>query len=77
MSSDDISTQSPDERLSGLSPEQKVELEQNGYVVVADQVVWMDRERGLRREPMSRLYYIQTEKGVFRVSRITREVVEV
>jgi hypothetical protein len=77
MSSDDTSTLSQDERLSGLSPEQKAELERNGYAVVADEVIWMDRERGLRREPMSRLYYIQTEKGVFRVSRITREVIEV
>jgi hypothetical protein len=31
----------------------------------------------VRRKAVSRLYYIQTTKGVFRVSRIAREIVEV
>jgi hypothetical protein len=77
MASDDASQPSDDDALAGLSPEQRLELERRSYVVVGDEVVWNDRERGPRREPMSRLYYIQTPKGVFRVSRITREVVEV
>ena len=77
MSPDDTATPAADERLSGLSSEQMAELELKGYVTVGDDVVWKDRERGLRREPMSRLYYIQTDKGVFRISRITREVIEV
>jgi hypothetical protein len=63
--------------LDRLSEEQRTELAQRGYVWVGDDVVWIDRERGVRREAMSRLYYIQTPNGVFRVSRIARQIVEV
>ena len=63
--------------VAGLSDEQRAQLEEKSYVQVGDDVVWIDRERGVRREAVSRLYYIQTTKGVFRVSRIAREIVEV
>jgi hypothetical protein len=63
--------------LASLGDEQRAQLEEKSYVRVGDDVVWIDRERGVRREAMSRLYYIQTTKGVFRVSRIAREIVEV
>lgn len=63
--------------LADLTDQQKAELERRSFLKVGEDVVWLDPERGPRREAMSRLYYIQTIKGVFRVSRITREVVEV
>jgi hypothetical protein len=66
-----------DSILDALTDEQHAELERRSYVWVGDDVVWIDRERGVCREPMRRLYYIQTARGVFRVSRITREIVEV
>ena len=66
-----------DSVLDSLTDEQRAELERKSYVWVGEDVVWIDRQRGVRREAMSRLYYIQTTRGVFRVSRITREIVEV
>jgi hypothetical protein len=77
MAANDVQEEHADPILEALSNDEKAELERKSFVKVGDEVVWSDPERGLRREAMSRLYYIQTTKGVFRVSRITREIVEV
>lgn len=73
----DFGARGGDSILNGLTDEQRADLERKSYVWVGEDVVWIDRERGVRREAMSRLYYIQTTAGVFRVSRIAREIVEV
>ncbi len=63
--------------LASLTPEEREALERKRYVQTGEEVVWIEPDGRVRREKASRLYYIQTDRGVFRVSRITREVVEV
>ena len=63
--------------LESLSPAEREELETNRYVKTGDSLVWIDPEAGVRSEKISNLYYIQTNQGVFRVSRISGQVVRV
>jgi hypothetical protein len=53
------------------------ELELRHYARVGDDLVWIEPGRRVRRERASRVYYVQTARGVFRVSRLTGEVIEV
>jgi hypothetical protein len=66
-----------DTLLRGLTPEERAHLETHRYVKSGDDLIWIEPGGRVRREQASRLYYVQTDRGVFRVSRITREVVEV
>ena len=63
--------------ITDLSEPERTELEQAHYVRKGGDLVWLEPGGGVRRERASKLYYIQTRRGVFRVSRITHEVVEV
>lgn len=65
------------EILAALSDEQRGELERRQYVKVGPNLVWIEPEGTVRREPIASLYYIRTQRGVFRISRISEEVVEV
>lgn len=60
-----------------LTPEQRSELERLQYVRVGDDLVWIEPDGAVHREPAAHLYYIQTPRGIFRVSRIHGRVVEV
>jgi len=63
--------------VGSLSPEEREHLDLRRFVRTEGDVVWIEPGGRARREKASRLYYIQTDRGVFRVSRITGEVVEV
>lgn len=65
------------ELLADLTPALRRELAQRSYVRVGDDLVWIELDGGVRRERARKLYYVQTARGVFRVSRLTGEVVEV
>ncbi len=65
------------EILEGLTPEEREELERKRYVKKGGSLVWIEPESGVRRERISNLYYVRTDRGVFRVSRISGEIVEV
>jgi hypothetical protein len=60
-----------------LSEDERRELERRHYVRKGDELVWIELDGDVRREPVSGLYYIQTDRGVFRVSRINGQVIEV
>jgi len=60
-----------------LSDDERSELETRHYVRKGDELVWIELDGNLRREPLSNVYYIRTERGVFRVSRLNGQVVEV
>jgi hypothetical protein len=64
-------------QLQDLDAEQRRQLEAKGYVQAAGDVVWIEPGGAVRREKATKLYYIATRRGVFRVSRISREVIEV
>ncbi len=63
--------------IEDLSAEQRGELERRHYVRVGDELVWTETDGRVRRERVRNLYYVQTARGIFRVSRVTGEVVEV
>jgi hypothetical protein len=63
--------------LEALTPEERHELELRHYVRVGDDLVWLEPGGAVRRESAARLYYIQTARGIFRVSRIHGRVIEV
>ena len=63
--------------LASLTPEERETLQTRHLVTIGDQVIWMEPDGRIRREKLSSLYYIRTRRGVYRVSRINNEVVEV
>jgi hypothetical protein len=65
------------ELLESLSPDDRKRLELYHFVRSGDYVVWIEPEERVRKEKYSRLYYIRTAKGVYRISRITDEIIEV
>jgi len=66
-----------DPLVASLTPEQRETLETRHLVTTGDEVVWVEPDGRIRREKLSSLYYIRTRRGVYRVSRISNEVVEV
>ncbi len=62
---------------ASLTPEEKETLQTRYLVTTGDEVVWVEPDGRIRREKLSGLYYIRTRRGVYRVSRISGEVVEV
>jgi hypothetical protein len=66
-----------DPLTASLTPEEKETLQTRHMVTTGDEVVWVEPDGRIRREKLSSLYYIRTRRGVYRVSRISNEVVEV
>ena len=62
---------------ASLTPEEKETLQTRYLVTTGDEVVWVEPDGRIRREKLSGLYYIRTRRGVYRVSRISNQVVEV
>ena len=60
-----------------LSEDERRELASRHYVRKGPDLVWIELGGELRREPVASLYYLRTERGVFRVSRINGQVIEV
>lgn len=63
--------------LEDLSEEERRELTVRHYVRKGQDLVWLEPEGTVRRERAERLYYLRTRRGIFRVSRLNQEVVEV
>ena len=63
--------------IADLSDEQKRELELRSYLRLGDELIWIELDRRVCRNRIAQIGYVQTERGVFRVSRLTGEVVEV
>jgi hypothetical protein len=66
-----------DPLIASLTPEEKETLQTRYLVTTGDEVVWVEPDGRIRREKLSSLYYIRTRRGVYRVSRISNEVIEV
>ena len=75
----DDATHDPDEDaiLGSLSPQERTDLDGKQFVKTGEHLVWIEPDRTVRREQLAKLYYIRTSRGVFRVSRINGEVIEV
>ncbi len=77
MADDPFADLEDSELLEPLSPDDRKQLELYHFVRIGESVVWIEPEGRVRNEKVSRLYYIRTAKGVYRVSRITDEIIEV
>ena len=77
MADDEFADLENEVSLESLSPEERNELRRKHYVRSGDEVVWIEPERRVRREKAAALYYIRTGRGVFRVSRLNGEIIEV
>jgi hypothetical protein len=77
MTDDVLADLEKEEFLESLSPEEKDELQLRHFVKSGDDVVWIEPERRVRKEKAAALYYIRTGKGVFRISRLNGEIIEV
>ncbi len=77
MTSDQAEELREDPLTASLTPEEKKELETRQLVTTGNEVVWIEPDGRIRREKLSNLYYIRTGRGVYRASRISKEVVEV
>jgi hypothetical protein len=60
-----------------LSDDERRQLTRRHYVRKGPDLVWREAGGEIRREPVGSLYYIRTDRGVFRVSRLDGRVVEV
>ena len=63
--------------IEDLSDEQRRELELRRYLRVGEELIWIGIDHRIRRERIAQIGYVQTDRGIFRVSRLTGEVVEV
>jgi hypothetical protein len=77
MTSDQADELRDDPLTASLTPEEKKALETHLLITTGDEVVWIEPDGRIRREKLSNLYYIRTRRGVYRASRISKEVVEV
>ena len=60
-----------------LSADERAQLARRHYVRKGPDLVWREAGGEIRRELLENLYYIQTDRGVFRVSRLDGRVVQV
>lgn len=65
------------ELIQDLDDAQREELDLRHALRVGKDVVWVDLEGRVRRERATSVYYVQTARGVFRISRLTGDLVEV
>jgi hypothetical protein len=77
MTGDQAEELRDDPLIETLTPAEKETLRTRHLVTVGDEVVWIEPDGRIRREKLSSLYYIRTRRGVYRVSRISKKVIEV
>ena len=77
MTTDQADDSANDPLIAPLTPEEKETLATRHLVTTGDEVVWVEPDGRIRREKLSGLYYIRTRRGVYRVSRLSNQVVEV
>ena len=77
MTSDQSEQLRDDPLVASLTPEEQETLRTRHIVTTGNEVVWIEPDGRIRCEKASKLYYIRTGRGVYRVSRISKEVVEV
>jgi hypothetical protein len=77
MTTDQAEGPGNDSLTASLTPEERETLEIRYLVTTGDEVVWVEPDGRTRREKLASLYYIRTRRGIYRVSRISKEVVEV
>jgi hypothetical protein len=63
--------------LEGLTDAEHTHLDSFGWVRTGKRIVWRLPNGDLRSENAATVYYLGTTHGVFRLSKLTGEVVEV
>ncbi len=63
--------------LAPLTDSEREQLDTDRTLRLGDSLIWIEPEGRVRREKVSRLYYVRTARGVFRYSKIDDALVEV
>jgi hypothetical protein len=63
--------------LASLTPEQRAQLEAERVLRVDNELIWIEAEGRVRKQPVAKLYYVRTSLGMFRWSKIDDALVEV
>lgn len=63
--------------LAALTPEQRAQLDADRVLRVGDELIWIEAEGRVRKQPVAKLYYVRTALGMFRWSKIDDALVEV
>ena len=63
--------------LETLNEAERTQLESERMLRVGDTLFWVEPEGRVRREKVTRVYYVRTARGVFRYSKIDDALVEV
>lgn len=63
--------------LAALTPEQRAQLEADRVLRIGDELIWIEAEGRVRKQPVAKLYYVRTSLGMFRWSKIDDALVEV
>lgn len=75
--SDAVRSPAEEAILAALTPEQRAQLEADHTLRVGDELIWLEAEGRVRKQPVSKLYYVRTALGMFRWSKIDDALVEV
>lgn len=75
--SDAVRSPAEEAILAALTPEQRSQLEADQVLRVGDELIWIEAEGRVRKQPVSKLYYVRTALGMFRWSKIDDALVEV
>ena len=75
--SDEARSPADEALLASLTPEQRVQLDADRVLRVGNELIWIESDGRVRKQPVSKLYYIRTSLGMFRWSKIEDALVEV
>ncbi len=75
--SDAVRSPAEEAILAALTPEQRAQLDADRTLRVGADLIWIEADGRVRKQPVSKLYYVRTELGMFRWSKIDDALVEV
>ncbi len=75
--SDVVRSSAEEAILAALTPEQRSQLDADHVLRIGDELIWIEAEGRVRKQPVAKLYYVRTALGMFRWSKIDDALVEV
>lgn len=75
--SDAVRSPAEEAILTALKPEERAQLDADRVLRVGDELIWIEAEGRVRKQPVAKLYYVRTSLGMFRWSKIDDALVEV
>lgn len=75
--SDAVRSPAEEAILAALKPEERAQLDADRVLRVGDELIWIETQGRVRKQPVAKLYYVRTSLGMFRWSKIEDALVEV